>query len=175
MPRDGTLRIGSWSIRAASAALTNTRTLIGAIGAGYVARMTEHKNTAPGIAPEEQCLFTLCGTGDEIRTRSPLLGKQMRYHCATPVFHLTLAVFALVVKIIEPPDSRQLVQAIPPLPRRERGSGGEVITVAVVGDPGRHLGGHHDPHSVAGCHHCHHGCHGQLRRRGDLPPIHQRE
>jgi hypothetical protein len=28
------------------------------------------------------------GAGDGIRTRDPLLGKQLRYHCATPAEHL---------------------------------------------------------------------------------------
>ena len=27
------------------------------------------------------------GAGDGIRTRDPLLGKQLRYHCATPAEH----------------------------------------------------------------------------------------
>jgi hypothetical protein len=27
------------------------------------------------------------GAGDGIRTRDPLLGKQLRYHCATPAWH----------------------------------------------------------------------------------------
>ena len=31
-----------------------------------------------------RCDLEAVGAGDGIRTRDPLLGKQLRYHCATP-------------------------------------------------------------------------------------------
>ena len=34
-----------------------------------------------------QRLTEASGAGDEIRTRDPLLGKQLRYHCATPAWY----------------------------------------------------------------------------------------
>ena len=51
---------------------------------------------------KEQCSLPLyralpSGAGDGTRTRSPLLGKQMRYHCATPARAIILRVsFGLV-------------------------------------------------------------------------------
>ena len=67
------------------------------------------------------------GAGDGIRTRSPLLGKQMRYHCATPApirDGLTLAAFGALVKrrisavaLIRRPAQR-LRQALPEILHR---------------------------------------------------------
>ncbi len=38
------------------------------------------------VAGEGSCF----GAGDGIRTHDTLLGKQMRYHCATPAWYFTL-------------------------------------------------------------------------------------
>ena len=62
-------------------------------------------NTSPrqqnALYPQQGYSALEPGAGDGIRTRSPLLGKQMRYHCATPApirDGLTLAAFGALVK-----------------------------------------------------------------------------
>jgi hypothetical protein len=43
----------------------------------------------PAESPQQQWLQVYLepfGAGDGIRTRDPLLGKQLRYHCATPAW-----------------------------------------------------------------------------------------
>jgi hypothetical protein len=52
------------------------------------------------------------GAGDGIRTRSPLLGKQMRYRCATPACVDTVTVSAFSVKIDSPALTNPVSAAI---------------------------------------------------------------
>lgn len=60
------------------------------------------KHKTPPIARRGFALYCRkIGAGDRIRTGSPLLGKQMRYHCATPARTGTVAVLATPVKIAQ--------------------------------------------------------------------------